>query len=131
MGMLNYFTEMAEAMRSERNALDARMDGYDQKYGLGQGQALSFIQNQFQQPQNADFIDSSNLMAQTNSAAGVVNPAAFMLESSAQPLPMMPSLAMYDPRSNNKMGALAEKLTDNEKLEREGLNPFPEIEMIK
>ena len=128
MGMLNYFTEMAEAMRSERNALDARMDGYDQKYGTD---ALGFIQNQFQQPQNADFIDSSNLMAQTNSAAGVVNPAAFMLESSAQPLPMMPSLAMYDPRSNNKMGALAEKLTDNEKLEREGLNPFPEIEMIK
>lgn len=128
MGMLNYFTEMAEAMRSERNALDARMDGYDQKYGTD---ALGFIQNQFQQPQNADFIDSSNLMAQTNSAAGVVNPAAFMLESSAQPLPMMPSLAMYDPRSNNKMGALAEELTDNEKLEREGLNPFPEIEMIK
>lgn len=128
MGMLNYFTEMAEAMRSERNALDARMDGYDQKYGTD---ALGFIQNQFQQPQNADFIDSSNLMAQTNSAAGVVNPAAFMLESSAQPLPMMPSLAMYDPRSNNKMGALAEKLTDNEKLEREGLKPFPEIEMIK
>jgi len=128
MGMLNYFNEMAEAMRSERNALDARMDGYDQKYGTD---ALGFIQNQFQQPQNADFIDSSNLMAQTNSAAGVVNPAAFMLESSAQPLPMMPSLAMYDPRSNNKMGALAEELTDNEKLEREGLNPFPEIEMIK
>jgi len=126
--MLNYFNEMAEAMRSERNALDARMDGYDQKYGTD---ALGFIQNQFQQPQNADFIDSSNLMAQTNSAAGVVNPAAFMLESSAQPLPMMPSLAMYDPRSNNKMGALAEELTDNEKLEREGLNPFPEIEMIK
>lgn len=129
MGMLNYFTEMAEAMRSERNALDARMDGYDQKYGTD---ALGFIQNQFQQPQNADFIDSSNLMAQTNSAAGVVNPAAFMLESSAQPLPMMPSLAMYDPRSNNKMGALEEEeLTRNEILERAGLKPFPEIEMIK
>lgn len=129
MGMLNYFNEMAEAMRSERNALDARMDGYDQKYGTD---ALGFIQNQFQQPQNADFIDSSNLMAQTNSAAGVVNPAAFMLESSAQPLPMMPSLAMYDPRSNNKMGALEEEeLTRNEILERAGLNPFPEIEMIK
>ena len=127
--MLNYFNEMAEAMRSERNALDARMDGYDQKYGTD---ALGFIQNQFQQPQNADFIDSSNLMAQTNSAAGVVNPAAFMLESSAQPLPMMPSLAMYDPRSNNKMGALEEEeLTRNEILERAGLNPFPEIEMIK
>jgi len=129
MGMLNYFNEMAEAMRSERNALDARMDGYDQKYGTD---ALGFIQNQFQQPQNADFIDSSNLMAQTNSAAGVVNPAAFMLESSAQPLPMMPSLAMYDPRSNNKMGALEEEeITRNEILERAGLNPFPEIEMIK
>lgn len=129
MGMLNYFTEMAEAMRSERNALDARMDGYDQKYGTD---ALGFIQNQFQQPQNADFIDSSSLMAQTNSAAGVVNPAAFMLESSAQPLPMMPSLAMYDPRSNNKMGALEEEeLTRNEILERAGLKPFPEIEMIK
>lgn len=132
MGMLNYFNEMAERMRSEQTAVDARMDGYDQKYGLGQGQALSFIQSQFQQPQNADFIDSSNLMAQTNSAAGVVNPAAFMLESSAQPLPMMPSLAMYDPRSNNTVGALEEeKLTRNEILERAGLNPFPEIEMIK
>ena len=130
--MLNYFTEMADRMRSEQTAVDARMDRYDQKYGLGQGQALSFIQNQFQQPQNADFIDSSNLMAQTNSAAGVVNPAAFMLESSAQPLPMMPSLAMYDPRSNNKMGALEEEeLTRNEILERAGLKPFPEIEMIK
>jgi len=132
MGMLNYFNEMAERMRSEQTAVDARMDGYDQKYGLGQGQALSFIQSKFQQPQNADFIDSSNLMAQTNSAAGVVNPAAFMLESSAQPLPMMPSLAMYDPRSNNTVGALEEeKLTRNEILERAGLNPFPEIEMIK
>ena len=132
MGMLNYFNEMAERMRSEQTAVDARMDGYDQKYGLGQGQALSFIQSQFQQPQNADFIDSSNLMAQTNSASGVVNPAAFMLESSAQPLPMMPSLAMYDPRSNNTVGALEEeKLTRNEILERAGLNPFPELEMIK
>jgi hypothetical protein len=132
MGMLNYFNEMAERMRSEQTAVDARMDGYDQKYGLGQGQALSFIQNQFQQPQNADFIDSSNLMAQTNSAAGVVNPAAYMLQSSAQPLPSMPSLAMYDPRSNNMVGALEEEeLTDNEKLKRAGLKPFPELEMIK
>lgn len=132
MGMLNYFNEMAERMRSEQTAIDARMDGYDQKYGLGQGQALSFIQNQFQQPQNADFIDSSNLMAQTNSAAGVVNPAAYMLQSSAQPLPSMPSLAMYDPRSNNMVGALEEEvLTDNEKFKREGLTPFPELEMIK
>lgn len=132
MGMLNYFNEMAERMRSEQTAVDARMDGYDQKYGLEQGQALSFIQNQFQQPQNADFIDSSNLMAQTNSAAGVVNPAAYMLQSSAQPLPSMPSLAMYDPRSNNMVGALEEEeLTDNEKLKRAGLKPFPELEMIK
>jgi len=132
MGMLNYFNDMAERMRSEQTAVDARMDGYDQKYGLGQGQALSFIQNQFQQPQNADFIDSSNLMAQTNSAAGVANPAAYMLQSSAQPLPSMPSLAMYDPRSNNMVGALEEEeLTDNEKLKRAGLKPFPEIEMLQ
>tara|TARA_R110002012_G_scaffold26122_2_gene85461 strand:+ start:3186 stop:3575 length:390 start_codon:yes stop_codon:yes gene_type:complete len=129
MGMLNYFNEMAERMRSEQTAVDARMDGYDQKYGTN---ALSFIQSQFQQPQTADFIDSSNLMAQTNSAAGIVNPAAFMLESSAQPLPSMPSLAMYDPRSNNMVGALEEEeLTDNEKLKRAGLKPFPELEMIK
>lgn len=129
MGMLNYFNEMAERMRSEQTAVDARMDGYDQKYGTN---ALGFIQNQFQQPQNADFIDSSNLMAQTNSAAGVANPAAYMLESSAQPLPSMPSLAMYDPRSNNMVGALEEEvLTDNEKLERAGLKPFPEIEMLQ
>ena len=121
MGMLNYFNEMAERMRSEQTAVDARMDGYDQKYGTD---ALGFIQSQFQQPQNADFIDSSNLMAQTNSAAGI--------QSSAQPLPSMPSLAMYDPRSNNMVGALEEEeLTDNEKLKRAGLKPFPELEMIK
>jgi len=126
MGMLNYFNEMAERMRSEQTAVDARMDGYDQKYGTN---ALSFIQSQFQQPQTADFIDSSNLMAQTNSAAGIVNPAAFMLESSAQPLPSMPSLAMYDPRSNN-IGAL-EELTVEEQMARAGLTPYPEIEMIQ
>ena len=126
MGMLNYFNEMAERMRSEQTAVDARMDGYDQKYGTI---ALSFIQSQFQQPQTANFIDSSNLMAQTNSAAGIVNPAAFMLESSAQPLPSMPSLAMYDPRSNN-IGAL-EELTVEEQMARAGLTPYPEIEMIQ
>lgn len=126
MGMLNYFNEMAERMRSEQTAVDARMDGYDQKYGTN---ALSFIQSQFQQPQTANFIDSSNLMAQTNSAAGIVNPAAFMLESSAQPLPSMPSLAMYDPRSNN-IGAL-EELTVEEQMARAGLTPYPEIEMIQ
>ena len=71
-------------------------------------------------------------MAQTNSAAGVANPAAYMLQSSAQPLPSMPSLAMYDPRSNNMVGALEEEeLNDNEKLKRAGLKPFPELEMIK
>jgi hypothetical protein len=126
MGMLNYFNDMAERMRSEQTALDARMDGYDEKYGTN---ALAFIQSQFQQPQTANFIDSSNLMAQTNSAAGVVNPAAFMLESSAQPLPSMPSLAMYDPRSNN-IGAL-EELTVEEQMARAGLTPYPEIEMIQ
>ena len=126
MGMLNYFNDMAERMRSEQTALDARMDGYDEKYGTN---ALAFIQSQFQQPQTANFIDSSNLLAQTNSAAGVVNPAAFMLESSAQPLPSMPSLAMYDPRSNN-IGAL-EELTVEEQMARAGLTPYPEIEMIQ
>ena len=126
MGMLNYFNEMAERMRSEQTAVDARMDGYDQKYGTI---ALSFIQSQFKQRQTENFIDSSNLMAQTNSAAGIVNPAAFMLESSAQPLPSMPSLAMYDPRSNN-IGAL-EELTVEEQMARAGLTPYPEIEMIQ
>ena len=126
MGMLNYFNEMAEAMRSEQTDIDSRMDGYDEKYGTN---ALAFIQSQFQQPQTANFIDSSNLMAQTNSAAGIVNPAAFMLESSAQPLPSMPSLAMYDPRSNN-IGAL-EELTVEEQMARAGLTPYPEIEMIQ
>ena len=129
MGMLNYFNDMAERMRSEQTALDARMDEYDEKYEKYGTNALSFIQSQFQQPQTANFIDSSNLMAQTNSAAGIVNPAAFMLESSAQPLPMMPSLAMYDPRSNN-IGAL-EELTVEEQMARAGLTPYPEIEMIQ
>lgn len=127
MGMLNFFQNVADKVRKEKSEVDKRMDAYDEKYGTN---ALDFIQDQFQPAQTAEMIDSANLMAQTNSAAGVTNPAAMMLESNATAAQAY-TPALFDPRSNNKRGGLLEDPdaeTEQERLLREsyeGVQDYP------
>lgn len=118
MGMLNFMQSVSDKMRKKQSAVDKRMDAYDEKYGTN---ALGFIQDQFQPAQTAEMIDSANIMAQTNNAAGVANPAAMMLESNATAA-QATTPALYDPRSNNTRAGMLEDPdaeTEQERLLRE------------
>jgi L-rhamnose isomerase len=127
MGMLNFFQNVADKMRKEKSEVDKRMDAYDEKYGTN---ALGFIQDQFQPAQTAEMIDSASLMAQTNNAAGIANPAASLLQSNATAA-QATTPALYDPRSNNKRAGLLEDPdaeTEQERLLREsyeGVQDYP------
>ena len=129
MSMLNFFQNVADQMRSKPSEIDKRLDALDEKYGTN---ALSFIQDQFQPAQAAPMIDSANLMAQTNSAAGVANPAAMMLQSNATTADMS-TPALFDPRANNQRGGMledAEEETEQERLLRESyeaVQPVPQV----
>jgi hypothetical protein len=127
MGILNFFQNTANKMRENQSEVDKRLSMLDEKYGTD---TLGFVQQHFQPAQTSEMIDSANLMAQTNSAAGVANPAAMMLESNATSAEAS-TPALFDPRSNNIRGGLLEDPdaeTEQERLLREsyeGVQPYP------
>lgn len=127
MGMLNFFNTLSDKMRKPPSQLDKNLNAIDAKYGTD---ALAFIQKHFQPAQTAEMIDSANLMAQTNNAAGVANPAAMMLESNATAA-QATTPALYDPRGDNlPAGMLADPdaETEQERLLREsyeGVRNYP------
>ena len=132
MSMLNFMQSVSDKMRKKQSAVDKRMDAYDEKYGTD---ALGFIQQQFQPAQTAEMIDSANLMAQTNNAAGVANPAAMMLESNATAA-QASTPALFDPRSNNiRAGMLEDPDAETEQERRlresyESMQNYPLLDNV-
>lgn len=132
MSMLNFMQSVSDKMRKKQSAVDKRMDAYDEKYGTN---ALGFIQDQFQPAQTAEMIDSANLMAQTNNAAGVANPAAMMLESNATAA-QASTPALFDPRSNNiRAGMLEDPDAETEQERRlresyESMQNYPLLDNV-
>ena len=97
MGLLNYFTNWSNKMLKPPSDLDKYINKLQDKYGVD---PISFLSPR-QAPQAADFVDAVDLMSQTNSAAGVLNPAEAMLESHAQAAEAGRMPTLYDPRSDN------------------------------
>lgn len=132
MGMLNFMQSVSDKMRKKQSEVDKRMDAYDEKYGTN---ALGFIQDQFQPARTAEMIDSANLMAQTNNAAGVANPAAMMLESNATAA-QASTPALFDPRSNNiRAGMLEDPDAETEQERRlresyESMQNYPLLDNV-
>lgn len=119
MGMLNFFNNMADKMRKPPSEFDNYLNELDKEYGTN---TLGFIEQHFQPAQTAEMIDSADLMAQTNSMAGILNPAQAMLESNATAA-QASTPALYDPRSDNlPAGMLAdpEAETPEQRKIREG-----------
>lgn len=94
---LDFFVKLAEQRKSDPTDLDREIYRLNQEHDTD---VLGFISQKPPQAQ-APMIDSANLIKETNSMAGVSNPALAMLQSSAQAAPIAPALTTYNPTSND------------------------------